>query len=280
MATKAKTAKQLNAVIDEQVELVSNYTQHIKKMNQEMFSYYLYHYMDEMNIPPLSLVFIFNDRFGTEVTDYREIVAYSKSYDAQVNGDNNEKEVYAAIPVVFYIYMENFWSAAMLKLRSEWKVDSLDLAIMLVESQDANGYADGWVYHLLSSFYKGAMASKEIKAIISDARSIVEDGDSVKQPKEFHWLLAINIGSFLNTKRMSNMLNQKVFNAYEDLYDVHKSSANKKIKKGIKELDSNKNKEEVISIVFTANELKALQAKSGFEYATESSKATIDKIGG
>ncbi|WP_296210709.1 hypothetical protein [Psychrobacter sp. UBA3480] len=280
MATKAKTAKQLNAVIDEQVELISNYSQHIKKMNKEMFSYYLYHYMEEMNIPPLSLAFIFNDRFGTEVTDYREIVSYSKSYDAQVNGDSNDKEVYAAIPVVFYIYMENFWREAMLKLKSEWQVDNLDLAVMLVESQIANGYANGWAYHLISAFCKGSMEPKEIKTIMSDARSIVEDGDSVKQPKEFHWLLAINMGSFLNTKRMSNMLNQKVFNAYEGLYDVHKSSANKKIKKGIKELDSNKNKEDVISIVFTANELKALQATSAFEYATENSKATIDKIGG
>lgn len=280
MVAKAKTEKQLNAIIDEQVELISNYSQHIKKMNKEMFSYYLYHYMDEMNIPPVSLVFIFNDRFGTEITDYREIVAYSKSYDAQVNSDNNNKEAYATIPVVFYIYMEKFWREAMLKLKKEWQVDSLDLAIMLVESQIANGYANGWVYHLISSFYKSEIASKEIKTIISDARSIIEDGDSVKQPKEFHWLLAINVGSFLNTKRMSNTLSQNIFRAYESLYDVYRSSANKKIKKGSKELDSNKNKEDAISIVFTASELKALQATSAFDYATENSKATIDKIGG
>lgn len=280
MVAKAKTAKQLNAIIDEQVELISNYSQHIKKMNQEMFAYYLYHYMEKVNIPPLSLVIIFNDRFGTEVTDYREVVEYAKSYDAQVNDNDDDKKTYVVIPVVFYIYMENFWREAMLKLKNEWQVDSLDLAIMLVEAQISNGYADGWSYHLMSSFYKGDKALTDIKTIMSDARSIVEGGDSVKQPKEFHWLLAINMGSFLNTKSVNDMLNRKIFHTYEGLYDVHKASANKKIKKGIKELASNKNKEETISIVFTESELKALQAKSGFEYATESSKAIINKIGG
>lgn len=132
----------------------------------------------------------------------------------------------------------------------------------------------------MSNFYKGDKALTDIKTIMSDARSIVEDGDSVKQPKEFHWLLAINMGSFLNTKSVNDMVNRKIFHAYESLYDVHKASANKKIKRGIKGLASNKNKEETVSIVFTENELKALQAKSGFDYATESSKIIINEIGG
>ncbi len=274
MALNKNTVKQAQCAIDDIRYQLDNYSKIIRLMNKNTFAYHVYNYQSKVNSPIMAMCFIFNDHFDVNIIDFKEVVALMKESDEYLSDRSSDTKKYPKVPIFFYKYMKGFWERALSKLQEKWKPDPLDLAVLTVEYQREQNYSVYWSVNLMKLFFGASKQKETLKDLVSDAQKILDDGDSIKRPQDFHWLLGISMGGYLNALRLKEDVEWQLRSQYSFLYQKHKNSADNKIKKSVKDAVNNVSK----PITFTPNEILILKYKNEADYIKKSTQKIIKNL--
>lgn len=231
MTYKKKTAKQAKDILKNLKYEVKDFKRQIESLSQKSFAYHLYNYQSTVGIPFMALTKIFNARFGTNLTDFQDVIALMKTSDEFIADNEGDEPSYPKAPIAMYLYMKAFWDRQLLTLKNDWNIDSLDLAIMIIEHQRDANYSPMWSNHLLRKVTTPEISRDEANKILNQAIEVLDNGDSVKQPAEFFWLLTVNTAVYLNELRLKERVEQCVRSNCMTIYRTYRTSADNKLSK-------------------------------------------------
>lgn len=279
------SATSVNKSIDALIASVANYKAAINAMSKSDYAYHIYKYASRVNAPFMVLPSMFNYRFGTELTDFTEVVDLMKSSslyaaDNTIN-EAGEKGCYSR-PVCIYLYMRDFWQQALPKLQANWEVEPDYLIRLIVDAQHRNNYSAGWSYHLAELFYAEIDAYNEfdealdIGSLISIEDRAYREDMTIDYPQEFLWLTTISMGLYLNTIHLKSHVEQDLTKSYRTLYGIHKKTADAKMNKLLK--PKTKSKKSVEPVNLTANEAIILKHKDENDYVKKAVKRAVKRM--
>lgn len=268
---KPVTVKELKSSINATIAEVENFQKEIDAMSKESFAYYVYNYQSRVNIPMLAMAAIYNDKFNTSLSSYKEVVELMESSDERLKEVAADTEWYTEVPIFFYRYMKYFWEKALLELQLSWEPDPLDLAIMITEYQREQQYSIYWPFNVIKMFYGTTKPNDILNSLVLEAREVLDDGDSVKKGTEFYWLLAISMGSYLNGLRLTEAVEYKLKRDYSLLYQNYRKSADNKIKKAA-------TGKTIKAIKFNKDELVVLRFKNENNFIKKCVRTVIERL--
>lgn len=280
---KPKTATSINNSIDEIIASVTDYPVVISGMNKSDYAYHIYQYIDLVNAPLMVLPAMFNYRFNTDLKDHQEVIDLMKLSELHIG--SNETDGYAGTysrPVAIYMYMTDFWQQALPKLQKHWVISPERLIRLIVDAQHRNNYSAGWSYHLADFFYSEIESyfdlgeGFDISSLVVVEERAYRDAMKIDYPQEFLWLMAINMGLYLNKIRSKAHVERELTACYRNLYQIHKKSADKKIGVALKK--NPKSKIESLPVNLTANEMIVLRYKDENDYSKKATQRVIDRL--
>lgn len=261
--------EKLSAVLDE----LSNYKEKMECLSREDFSYYLSQYQYKMDLPLLWLPKIYANIFADEKLSFEDILVLAKN--TPLADKHKETGWYYQLPLFFCLYMEAFWDNQIDELKGQWNVDPLDFAIMTIEYQQQSSYAHGWAYHTINSVLD--ISSTKIEDLLHEANEVLEDGDSVKVPVQFHTLLTINKATYLNKKRIKEASDDVFKHCCAGFYKHYMIAGQDKLKKALKKLGTKPDPKKLVDVSLSVSELTALTAKSEHDYVKRQTRKPLAK---
>lgn len=280
---KPKTATSINNSIDEIIASVTDYQVAINDMSKSDYAYHIYQYIDLVNAPLMVLPAMFNYRFNTDLKDHQEVIDLMKLSTLHIgSNENNSHAGTYSRPVAIYMYMTDFWQQALPKLQKHWVISPDHLIRLIVDAQHRNNYSAGWSYHLADFFYSEIESyfdlgdGFDISSLVVIEERAYREAMKIGYPQEFIWLMAINMGLYLNKIRSKAHIERELTVCYRNLYQIHKKSADKKMGGVLKK--HLKSKLETLPVNLTANEMIVLKHKDENDYTKKAIQRVVDRL--
>ena len=257
----------------------SEYLSFIAKLTQADIAYFVEAYAIENTMQRFWPVDIFNNIAKNNKVPPVESFKQISDLAVTSNFYSEEKEKYPEfrypkIPVYFLCYIQNYWLEAIIKLRSEWKPDALNLSMMAIRHKEESMYRDAWVSNLLRFFYDKDLPV-DFKQVLHQAQQQIADGKPVdwEQHEKFHQLTTISLSEYRTRMLMKNSIDDAEDDAIKDMYVDNKKTAEKKLIRSRKAKTQEARNKMLISLSLL--EVEALLAKDQDEYKKNIKKHRI-----
>lgn len=273
--TQNNSLEDLSGVMSLHEKQSSDYLSFIANLTQADIAYFVEAYAIKNTMQRFWPVDIFNNLAKNNKVPPVESFKQISDLAATSNFYSEEKEKYPEfrypkIPVYFLCYIQNYWLEAIVKLRSEWKPDALNLSMMAIRHKEESMYQDAWVSNLLRFFYDKDLPVNFLKTL-QQAQQQIADGKPVdwEQHEKFHQLTTISLSEYRTRMLMKSIVDDAIKGMYVD----NKKTAEEKLIRSRKaKTQEARNK---IFVSLSLLEVEALLAKDQDEYKKNIKKHRI-----